>query len=175
MLRIETIPDGAVVYVEGRRVKGKVTPLETFVAANLLRRKKIKVAIRKPGYAKLNAWVPMAEGWLEETDAIVYNLEPKLEMARRVRRVRRQPAPDPEPPADDTAAADDGASADDVGPVADTPPGDDSTAGDDPPSAGEPAGSGDGPKADEPPPAEEQPAADEPSPEPTPAAPAPTG
>lgn len=94
ILRIETVPDGAIVYIERRRVRDKVTPMETPVPKWLLRRKRIKVGIRKAGYAKLDAWVPADDGWLEETDAVVYNLEGKLELAPKAphRRARRKTA-----------------------------------------------------------------------------------
>jgi len=163
LIRVETIPDGAVVYVEGRHVKGKVTPLEAQISARLLRRKKFKVAIRKPGFAKLNVWVPVAEGWLEETDAIVFNLEGKLADAPPPpRRVGRRPPPPSEPPADGETPGEGGSIPEADPPIVETPPAGEPAEGvDTPDDKPEPAN-------DSPPPAaveETPPAAEPPSPD----------
>ncbi len=171
VLRIETVPDGAVVYIERKRVRGKVTPMEEPVPRRLLHERRLKVSIRKPGYAKLDRWVPRDEGWLEETDIVVYNLEGKLELApKQVKRHARPGRRNP-PTEEDGQEVEDGDASDVAPPTekaateptepttesTDKAPGDDAP-GDDEESPGDEPSSNAGENPADEPPAKELPA-----------------
>jgi uncharacterized protein (TIGR02266 family) len=94
VLRLESTPPGATVYVDGRRVVGH-TPNEFALPRGSERRRQFKISFRLPGYDKLDIVVDNA--FQAEGEAMVQAVQGTL--AKRVAPVRPRPQPGPRPPA----------------------------------------------------------------------------
>ncbi|MEM9492260.1 MAG: PEGA domain-containing protein, partial [Myxococcota bacterium] len=164
IIRINSVPEGAYVFVDGRRVAG-FTPNEFEVPESWHRKKRFSVGVRKSGFDKHNSQIQLAD-FQPEGEALVFTLDAELSEAEEpvIRRPRRTAPRDSGDGADDSGAESPGdgagspddsdASGDDGGDDSSAPAEADSAADDSagdsqaaPPASGGDSDSKDGPEA----------------------------